>query len=312
MNKKNTCKLLAWTMTAALTLTADPSTGMMASAKNTSKVSTKWYTISKKPGTYQQKVTLKVTAKKGFQVYYTTNGTFRLKKKINSSNNTCVISGGSLTLSSSDDGITVADTLDITGDTDINIKTCYEGIEAGTINIGTKDSQSGPDIVIYSNDDGINAASKSSTTYVYADESEEKYTKTTVSSSDNVLNVYSGYVNVMIADDETHTITLPVKNGNNNTITYSADGDGIDCNGSFYAYGGTIIVFGSTSSDNSPIDTDSTYYIGSGVTLLAVGSSGMIENPTSVRQAYLCTGSSNGGMRFASASTSVQGGNSRP
>lgn len=109
-----------------------------------------------------------MTAKKGFQVYYTTNGTFRLKKKISSSNNTCVI---------------------------------------------------------YSNDDGINAASKSSTTYVYADESEEKYTKTTVSSSDNVLNVYSGYVNVMIADDETHTITLPVKNGNNNTITYSADRD---------------------------------------------------------------------------------------
>lgn len=30
----------------------------------------------------------------------------------------------------------------------------------------------------------------------------------------------------------------------------------------------------------------------------------MIENPTSVRQAYLCTGSSNGGMRFASANTS--------
>lgn len=106
--------------------------------------------------------------KKGFQVYYTTNGTFRLKKKISSSNNTCVI---------------------------------------------------------YSNDDGINAASKSSTTYVYADESEEKYTKTTVSSSDNVLNVYSGYVNVMIANNETHTITLPVKNGNNNTITYSADRD---------------------------------------------------------------------------------------
>lgn len=47
-----------------------------------------------------------MTAKKGFQVYYTTNGTFRLKKKISGSNNTCVISGGSLTLSSSDDGIT--------------------------------------------------------------------------------------------------------------------------------------------------------------------------------------------------------------
>lgn len=219
------------------------------------------------------------------------------------SNNICVISGGSLTLSSADDGITVADTLDITGDTSIDIKTCYEGIEAGTINVGTKNNQSGPNLVIYSNDDGINAASKSSTTYVYADESEEKYTKTTVSSSDNVLNVYSGYINVMIADDETHTITLPVKNGSDNTITYSADGDGIDCNGSFYAYGGTIVVFGSTSNDNAPIDADDTYYIGSGVTLLAVGSNGMIENPTSVQQAYLCTGSSRGGMRFASTDT---------
>lgn len=84
MNKKNACKLLAWTMTAALTLTAGPSTGMTVSAKSTSKVSTKWYTISKKPGTYEQKVTLKVTAKKGFQVYYITNGKFRLKKKLNS------------------------------------------------------------------------------------------------------------------------------------------------------------------------------------------------------------------------------------
>lgn len=82
MNRKNKCKLLAWTMTAALTITASPSSGMTASAKTKSNVSTKWYTISKKPGTYQKKVTLKVTAKKGSQVYYTTNGTFRLKKKL--------------------------------------------------------------------------------------------------------------------------------------------------------------------------------------------------------------------------------------
>lgn len=52
MNRKNKCKLLAWTMTAALTITASPSSGMTASAK------------------------------KGSQVYYTTNGTFRLKKKL--------------------------------------------------------------------------------------------------------------------------------------------------------------------------------------------------------------------------------------
>lgn len=80
MNRKNKCKLLAYTVAAALTITASPPSGMTASAKTKSNVSTKWYTISKKPGTYQKKVTLKVTAKKGSQVYYTTNGTFRLKK----------------------------------------------------------------------------------------------------------------------------------------------------------------------------------------------------------------------------------------
>lgn len=99
MNKKNACKLLAWTMTAALTLTAGSSTGMTVSAKSTSKVSTKWYTISKKPGTYEQKVTLKVTAKKGFQVYYTTNGKFRLKKKLNSGKSTRIAITKTTTLS---------------------------------------------------------------------------------------------------------------------------------------------------------------------------------------------------------------------
>lgn len=99
MNKKNACKLLAWTMTAALTLTAGSSTDMTVSAKSTSKVSTKWYTISKKPGTYEQKVTLKVTAKKGFQVYYTTNGKFRLKKKLNSGKSTRIAITKTTTLS---------------------------------------------------------------------------------------------------------------------------------------------------------------------------------------------------------------------
>ncbi len=52
MNRKNKYRLLAYTVAAALTITASPSSGMTASAK------------------------------KGSQVYYTTNGTFRLKKKL--------------------------------------------------------------------------------------------------------------------------------------------------------------------------------------------------------------------------------------
>ncbi|WP_455056421.1 hypothetical protein [Jutongia sp.] len=75
-------RLLVWTMTAALTITGVPYSGTTASAKNASGVSQKQYTISKKAGTYKNKVTFKVTAKKGYQLYYTTGKTLRVKKKI--------------------------------------------------------------------------------------------------------------------------------------------------------------------------------------------------------------------------------------
>lgn len=99
----------------------------------------------------------------------------------------------------------------------------------------------------------------------------------------------------MIGDDETHSFSLPMEDGTVATSTYYSNGDGIDCNGSFYAYGGTIIVYGANSNDNSPIDADSTYYIGSGVTLLAVGA-GMTTSPTSKQQSVVTNSSSSGGM----------------
>ncbi len=210
------------------------------------------------------------------------------------SNNTCVIAGGSLELVSSDDGVTAARDLMLLNGCDITIRQCYEGMEAGTIIMGASDhSQEDARVIIYSNDDGINASSKT-LTYLYADESEEKYTKKSVSSSDNSFNILSGYLNIMIADDETHSFTLGTEQGDQVTGTYSADGDGIDCNGSFYAHGGTVVIFGTMANDNSPVDTDKTYYIGSGVTLLAVGSSGMIESPTETGQAVISNLSSGG------------------
>lgn len=210
------------------------------------------------------------------------------------SNNTCVIAGGSLDIVSSDDAITAARDLMIMNGCDIAIRQCYEGIEAGTIVMGAAgDSKEEPTVKIYSNDDGINASSKT-LTYVYADESEEKYTKKSTSSAGNCFHMLSGYLNIMIADDQTHSFSLGTEDGKQITGTYSADGDGIDCNGSFYAHGGTIVIFGAIANDNSPVDTDQTYYIGHGVSLLAVGSSGMIESPTETGQAVVSYPSSGG------------------
>ncbi len=219
------------------------------------------------------------------------------------SNNTCVIGGGTLKVSASDDGITGPAEVMLMNGCDITIDKCYEGIEGGEIIIGSSEAVAGatteavalPKVKIYSNDDGINAASKSNVNYVYEDESEERYTKTQTVSRGNTLKVLGGYLNVMIGDDQTHNFSLPTSEGTNTTGSYTSDGDGIDCNGAFYAYGGTIVVFGADSDGNSPIDTDDGYYIGSGVTLLAVGKSGMVESPSGKEQPILVYGSSSGG-----------------
>lgn len=122
------------------------------------------------------------------------------------------------------------------------------------------------------------------------------YTKTEHSASDNTLQVLSGYINIMIADDVTHSFSLPTKESGVTTGNYTGDGDGIDCNGSFYAYGGTLILYGPKSDGNAVIDTDSTFYVGSGVTLLAVGSSGMAQNPSTAKQAYVVYGKTSTGQ----------------
>ncbi len=213
------------------------------------------------------------------------------------SNNTCVIEGGTLSISSSDDGITGPAGIMIRNGCDITIEKCYEGIEGGEIIIGSsEDSAAAPSVKIYSDDDGVNAASKSAVHYVYEDESEERYTKTETASNDNTLEVLDGYLNVMIGDDKTHTFSLSNADGTTTTGSYTSDGDGIDCNGSFYAYGGTIVIFGADSDGNSPIDTENGYCIGRGATLLAVGKSGMAESPSEKEQPFIVYSSSSGGF----------------
>lgn len=65
----------------------------------------------------------------------------------------------------------------------------------------------------------------------------------------------------------------------------NAAGDGLDANGSIYMNGGTMIVNGPTASDNSPIDYDMVCGI-SGGTLIAAGSSGMAQAPSTSSSQY--------------------------
>ena len=75
------------------------------------------------------------------------------------SNNICTISGGTIDIASSDDGITSPTSLTFTGDCDVKISTCYEGIESGQIVVGSStDASAVPNIKVYSNDDGVNSS----------------------------------------------------------------------------------------------------------------------------------------------------------
>ncbi|MCR5798230.1 MAG: carbohydrate-binding domain-containing protein [Eubacterium sp.] len=216
------------------------------------------------------------------------------------SQNIMKITGGETTVYASDDGISAVEELEITGNAVVKVEQAYEGVESGVITVGSEDKTAGePTLTVYSNDDGINAAKKVNVTYVYEDESEEKYTKTTTASSGNKMTVLSGYVNVEIADDTTHSFSLKTKDGSTTTSTFSADGDGIDCNGSLYLMGGTTIVYGANSNGNAPLDIgegNCTFQIGEGATVLATGASGMVITPSNGSQSYLTTSGSSGGF----------------
>lgn len=199
------------------------------------------------------------------------------------SNNDITISGGTVIIYSSDDGITAAGKLYITGSgTVVDIESAFEGMEGSEIVFGTEGSSDGPTVTINTDDDGINAAHKGNVTYTY-DSSENDdcyYTKTTEKMSGNSCTVYSGTVTVMI--DSTSAKTRTLRNGSaasETTLTYYADGDGIDCNGTLDLEGGETYVFGaSTGTANSPLDTDAGFTLSENATLLATGSDSMNES----------------------------------
>lgn len=88
-------------------------------------------------------------------------------------------------------------------------------------------------------------------------------------------NNQSGNMGGFGNSDSNATITI---NGGN--LFVNASGDGLDANGSIYINGGTVIICGPTSDGDTAIDFDSACEIKGG-TVMAFGSSGMLETPTS-------------------------------
>ena len=88
-------------------------------------------------------------------------------------------------------------------------------------------------------------------------------------------NNQSGNMGGFGNSDSIATMTI-----NGGDLFVNASGDGLDANGSIYINGGTVIICGPTSDGDTAIDFDSACEIKGG-TVMAFGSSGMLETPTS-------------------------------
>ncbi len=216
-------------------------------------------------------------------------------------NNDMEITGGNILISSADDGISSAGELTITGNTEITIETAYEGIEAKKVTTGKSDGSDNPVITINSTDDGINTSGKTLTyTYDsysgYETDDEINYTKKSISSATgNNITVNSGTITINIDSEGTKTASLPDGSLNKTkSVTFRSSGDGIDCNGSLTQNGGELYIYGQTSGDNSPVDTNSGYTFNSGSKILAAGADGMNEcSPEGGTGSYITYGSRN-------------------
>ena len=225
------------------------------------------------------------------------------------SNNYINIKNGSFSLSSGDDAIH-ADNKIVIDNGNIDVLKSYEGIEASEIIINDGD------INIVASDDGINAASKSSSNdnndfsinmpddmkdLNNKPENMEDFDSQNGNKPENMENFDPKNGNRPDENMENFDPQNGNKSDDNNikpnfedidmnnnsniaTITInggniyvSARGDGVDANGSIYMNGGKLIINGPTDNGNSALDYDKEFKITGGI-LVASGSSGMALN----------------------------------
>ena len=126
------------------------------------------------------------------------------------------------------------------------------------------------------------------------------------------VQLLSGDVNIQASDDGINApkgeVTPDITIAGGTLYVDAAQGDGLDSNGTLNITGGDVRIFSSSRSDNSPIDSGSDLSI-TGGTVLAVGSSGMAQEPNAAAQTYLVfsAGNSIGGPQggFGGASNSI-------
>ena len=88
---------------------------------------------------------------------------------------------------------------------------------------------------------------------------------------------FGGGMNSGMSDEISSEHHIQINGGN---IYVNAAGDGIDSNGSIVINGGVVTIDGPTMNGNSAFDHDGLFAVNGG-TVIAAGSAGMMENPSS-------------------------------
>ena len=160
------------------------------------------------------------------------------------SNLSLVINGGRFTVASGDDAVHAEEVLTVTN-CDLEVTTCYEGLEAHEIYV------TGGNLRLVCTDDGINAAG--------GNDGEQPPVFGPGGHGGNSTGV------------------VAISGGN---LYLQASGDGMDSNGSLTITGGYTVVCGPTQGDTAVLDYDNTAVINGG-TFLGTGSVMMAQTITS-------------------------------
>ncbi len=185
---------------------------------------------------------------KGTKTITIDGGTFTVSSSDDAvhSNGVIIINSGTFNLATGDDAIHADTSITVNGGT-FTISKCYEGIESSEITINDGYIQ------IASSDDGINAGEESFGFGMPGPGGSQS------TGSNYFLKINGG---IIIID---------------------ADGDGIDINGYIVMTNGLLVINGPTSNMNGPIDYNQYFQI-SGGTVVASGSSGMAQAPSTGSQ----------------------------
>ena len=227
------------------------------------------------------------------------------------------LSAGSVTISAGDDGLKAPHTLEISGGT-LNIEKSNEGIEAQYINILDGD------VTVNSSDDGINASLKDSSSDTSSDT-----TSGTATTGQQTQQNQNGQTQQAPAGGgaapgggqgstgQNQNMPQPPTDGampgggggtfevvdaainiSGGTVTVNAEGDGIDSNGTATFSGGTVTVNGPTAGGNNALDSNGDLLLNGG-TVTTGSTADMFEAPSSA--------STSGYLKITDSSALTQG-----